>query len=70
MAQDYFVVWLPKKRAYISHTGYITPILDEAKLYTSQYMAMCDAKDRVGTNVHGPDTYLIDRVGFRLINPL
>ncbi len=62
MAQDYFVVWFPKSRTYISYKGY-SPILDDAKIYTSSYMARCEAKDREG----GFGPYEINRVGFKLL---
>jgi hypothetical protein len=69
MAQDYFVVWVPKRRSYISYKGGYTPLIDDAKLYTSAHMAMCDGKDYTGAPCHGEE-FLIDRVGFRLLNPL
>lgn len=62
MAQDYFVVWLPASRTYISYKGY-SPILDDAKIYTSRYMASCDGKDRES----GWGPYTINRVGFKLL---
>lgn len=63
MAQDYFVVWFPEKRTYIAHNGYHSPLLDDAKIYTSRYMASSDGDDReLGFGPH-----VINRVGFRLL---
>ncbi len=62
MAQDYFVVWLPEKRTYIAYNGY-SPILDDAKIYTSYYSASCAADlHKAGWGPH-----IINRVGFKLL---
>lgn len=62
MAQDYFVVWFPQKRTYLSRVGY-SPILDDAKIFSSHYLAICAGKDSEG----GWGPFVINRVGFKLL---
>jgi hypothetical protein len=65
-----FVLWFPRRRAYLYANGGTGPLLDEAKVFDVEWVAHDTARDFSYPSADGqiPEPFSVDRVGLRLLH--